>query len=83
MHDAWCMAFVELINYMHCQQNLSLKKCLNLATNTQDFNIITTSAEPAAAVKISFEKYAPGPEILSKMSQKSGRHTKPAKFWMF
>ena len=29
------------------------------------------------------EKYAPGPEILSKMSQKSGRQTKPAKFWMF
>ena len=40
MHDAWCMMqdvscrthdFVELIHYMHCQQNLSFKKCLNLA----------------------------------------------------
>ena len=28
--------------------------------------------------KIGFEKYAPGPEILSKTSQKSGRQTKPA-----
>ena len=29
-------------------------------------------------VKNALEKYAPGPEILSKTSQKSGRQTKPA-----
>ena len=28
--------------------------------------------------KIDFEKYVPGPEILSKTCQKSGRQTKPA-----
>ena len=33
--------------------------------------------------KIGFEKYAPGPEILSKMCQKSGRQTKPANFGTF
>ena len=33
--------------------------------------------------KIGLEKYALGPEILSKMCQKSGRQTKPANFRTF
>ena len=32
---------------------------------------------------IGIERYAPGPQVLNKMWQKSGSQTKPAYFWTF